>query len=153
MPNKISSMTIASIIGMTIGLIISFFLVEGFGTLFPSIGAYFENSFIPDIVAIMLMGITFGAVFGAINYGRKSIWLFSIVCGVSSIPSGLVVAALNSGYFLKVWPESLTDILVKIDLNFLAITISIGIGTGLSIGLYNISKQISTDDSSKDNKS
>jgi len=153
MHKKISRMIIAGIIGMPIGLILSFFLVEGFGALFPSIGGNFENSSIPDIIAIMLMGIIFGAVFGAINYGRKSIRLFSIVCGVVSIPSGLLVAALNSGFFLKVWPASLTDILVKIDLNFLAITISIGIGTGLSIGLYNMSKQISTYDSIEDNKS
>lgn len=146
MRQKISRMAIAGIIGMPIGLIISFLLVEGFGSLFPSIGAYFENSAIPDISTITLMGIIFGAVVGSMIYGRKSIWLFSIVCGTVSIPFGLLVAAMNSGCYLKVWLDNLLEVFGKIDLNFLAITISLGIGIGVSIGLYNMLKQINADD-------
>lgn len=63
-------------------LSISFFLVEGFGALFSSIGAYFENSPVLDIVAIILMGITFGTVFGTITFDRKSIWLLSVLVQV-----------------------------------------------------------------------
>jgi len=139
-------MAIAGIIAMPIGLIISFLLVEGFGALFPSIGAYFENSTIPDIIAIILMGITFGAVFGSMIYGRKSIWLFSVACGTVSIPFGLLVGDMNSGYWIKAWLENLLEVFGKIDLNLLAIIISLGIGIGLSIGLYNMLKQISADD-------
>lgn len=140
MGQKISRMAIAGIIAVPMGLFISFLLVEGFGSLFPSIGAYFENSNIPDIIAIILMGMTFGGVFGAIIYGRKSIWLFSVVCGIVSFPFGLLIAAMNSGYGIKVWLENLFMVFGKIDLNFLAIIISLGIGIGLSIGLYNILK-------------
>ena len=147
MCHKISRMAIAGIIGMPIGLIFSFLLVGGFGSLFPSTGAYFENTAIPDISAIILMGIIFGAVFGPMIYGRKSIWLFSIVCGIVSIPFGLLVAAMNSGCYLKVWLDNLLEVFGKIDLNFLVITISLGIGTGLSIGLYNMLKQRSADGS------
>ncbi|HOE56715.1 MAG TPA: hypothetical protein PLI20_03905 [Bacillota bacterium] len=136
MRQKIIRMAIGGIIGMPIGLVMSFILVEGFGSLFPSIGAYFENSCIPDIIAIVLMGITFGAIFGSMIYGRKSIWLFSFVCGIASIPSGLLVGAMNSGYWIKAWLENLLEIFGEIDLNFLAIVISLGIGIGLSIGLY-----------------
>lgn len=139
MHQKIKRMAIAGIIAVPIGLIISFFLVEGFGSLFPSIGAYFENSNIPDISAIILIGITFGAVFGLIIYGRKSIWLFSVICGTISIPSALLVGAMNSGYGINVWLVNLLDVLGKIDLNFLSIIFSLGIGIGLSIGIYNYS--------------
>lgn len=139
MRQKIKRMAIAGIIAVPIGLIISFFLVEGFGSLFPSIGAYFENSNIPDISAIILIGITFGAVFGLIIYGRKSIWLFSVICGTISIPSALLVGAMNSGYGINVWLVNLLDVLGKIDLNFLSIIFSLGIGIGLSIGIYNYS--------------
>lgn len=146
MGQKIIRLVIAGIIAMPIGLVISFFIVEGFGLLFPSIGAYFENSSIPDIIAVILMGITFGAVFGVMIYGRKSIWLFSVVCGIVSIPFGILVSAMNSGWRVKFSLENLIGIFGKIDLNFLAIIISLGIGIGLSIGLYNILKQISADD-------
>lgn len=78
---NILRMTISGIIGMPVGLIISFFLVEGFGSIFPSIGAYLENTTIPDISAIILMGVIFGAIVGAMVYGRKYICLFSVVCG------------------------------------------------------------------------
>lgn len=151
MGQKISRMAIGGIIAVPMGLFISFLLVEGFGSLFPSIGAYFENSSIPDIIAVILMGITFGAVLGAIIYGRKSIWLFSVVCGIVSFPFGLLVAAMNSGYGIKVWLENLLVVFGKIDLNFLAIIISLGIGIGLSIGLYNILKTRYMDFSDKDN--
>lgn len=144
---KISRMAIAGIIAVPVGLFISFLLVEGFGSLFPMIGAYFENSNIPDIIAIILMGITFGTVFGSIIYGRKSILLFSIVGGTVSFPFGLLVAAMNSGYGIKVWLENLFAIFGKIDLNFLAVILSLGIGIGISIGLYNMLKQTNADDS------
>lgn len=146
MRQKIIRLVIAGIIAMPVGLVISFLIVEGFGSLFPSIAAYFENSSIPDIIAIILMGITFGAVFGSMIYGRKSIWLFSVVCGTVSIPFGLLVGAMNSGCWIKVYLENLLEVFGKIDLNFLAIIISLGIGIGLSIGLYNILNQISADD-------
>ena len=138
---KIVRIAIAGIIGMPIGLLISFLLVEGFGSLFPSIGTYFENSAIPDISAIVLMGIIFGAVFGAMNYGRKSIWLFSVVCGIVSIPFGLLVGAMNSEHWIKAWLENLFKIFGEIDLNFLSITIALGIGTGLSMGIYKMWKE------------
>jgi hypothetical protein len=36
-------MAIAGVFGVPLGLVVSFFLVEGFGALFPWIGAYFEG--------------------------------------------------------------------------------------------------------------
>lgn len=134
---KISRMAIAGIVAVPIGIFLSFILAEGFSSLFTSMG----NSNIPDIIAIIFMGIIFGAVFGAIIYGRKSLWLFSMVCGTVSIPFGLLVGAMNSGHYVKVWLENLFKVFGKIDLNFLVIIIAFGIGIGLSIGLYNILKE------------
>lgn len=138
---KLSRMIIASIIVMPIGLVISFSLVEGFGALFPSIGASFEKSSTPDIIVIVLLSIVFGAVFGALIYGRKSIWLFSFVCGIVAVPFGLLVGAMNSGHPIKFWLENLLGFLGKIDLNFLTIVISLGTGIGLSIGMNTYRKR------------
>lgn len=141
----IGRMTFAGLIAVPIGLLGSFILVEGlvggFGLLFPSIAAHFENTGIGDIIAIILMGIMFGVIFGAIVYGRRSIRLFSVVCGAVSIPFGLLVGAMNSGHWIKVWLENMFIIFGEIDLNFLAIIMEFGIGVGLSIGLYIAFKQ------------
>lgn len=143
----IGRMTIAGSVAALFGIIGAFILVEsiggGLGLLFPSVVDYFESNGIADIIAIILMGILFGVIFSAIVYGRKSIGLFSIVCGTVSIPFGLLVRAMNSGYWIKVWLENLFKIFGEIDLNFLAIIMEFGIG--ISIGIYIMSKQRSNE--------
>lgn len=141
----IGRMTIAGLIAVPIGLLGSFILVEGlvdgFGLIFPSVAAYFQDTSVTDIIAIILMGIFFGVIFGTIAYGRKSIRLFSVVCGAVSIPSGLLVGAMNSGHWIKVWLGNLFMIFGNIDLNFLAVVIEFGVGIGLSIGLNSIKRR------------
>lgn len=142
----IGRMTIAGLIAVPIGLLGSFVLVEGFvggfGLLFPSVASSFEN--IGNIIAIILMGVVFGAIFGAIVYDRNSIRLFSLVCGLTSIPFGFLVGAMNSGHWTKIWLQNVFKIFGEIDINFLVIMIEFGIGAGLSIGLYNVSKRKDT---------
>ena len=106
--------------------------------LFPAVSSSFENSNISDIIAIILMGVVFGAIFGAIVYGRISIRLFSLVCGLASIPFGFLVGAMNSGHWMKIWLQNVFKIFGEIDINFLVIMIEFGIGAGLSIGLFNM---------------
>lgn len=141
----IGKMTIAGFIAVPVGFWTSFVLGEALFSI-PFIHACFANPNIPDIIAIIFMGILCGAVFGVILYGRKSIWLFSVVCGIISFPFGLLVAGMNSGHYIKTWLENLLKVFGKIDLNLLAIIISLGIGIGLSIGLYEMLKQIRAKD-------
>lgn len=147
MRRKLIRMTLAGLIGMPVGLAISFFIVEGVGSLLPSIGAALENTPVPDIIAVLLMGMIFGAIFGSVNYGLKSILPFSVVCGIVSIPFGFLVVALNAGYGPTIPSAAIRDVLEKIDWNFLAITVSLGIGTGLSIGLFHTMPQANADGS------
>lgn len=140
MKKKIGNMAIAGVFGVPLGLVLSFFLVEGFGALFPWIGAYFEGTNILDIIAAMVMGITVGSMFGATIYGRRAVLLFAIICGLAGLPAGILVAAFNLGYPIKFWLENLLSVFGKIDLNFLAIVIFQGIGLGLSIGLKKVLK-------------
>ncbi len=141
----IGRMTIAGLIAVPIGFLGSFMLAEGLvgglDFLFPSLADYFGSTGIADVIAIILMGIVVGVIFGAIVYGRKSIWLFSAVCGAASIPSGLLVRAMNSRYYVKVLLSNLFQIFGKIDLNFLTIITGFGVGIGLSIGLYSRAKR------------
>lgn len=133
---KIFKMTIAGAAAMLLGLVLSFLIVEGAGELFLSGSAEWMNSSIPDIIAIALMGILAGAAMGIAMDGRKAALLYSAVCGVASIPFGFLVAAFNSGYRFPFWPEDPANILAKLDVNFLTISIALGFGIGLSAGLY-----------------
>lgn len=134
-PKKMVRIVIASIIGMPVCLLLSFFLVEGVGSLLPADVTALADSSAWDVVAIVVMGIIFGGVFGGIVFGAKTIIRFSVVCGMTAIPFGLLVAAMNSGFWMKDWLGNLFGFLGNIDLNLLAILVSLGLGTGLSIGL------------------
>ena len=142
---KIVRMTIAGLCALLIGFLGSFMLAEGLVSglefLFPSIIGFFEISGIADLIAIILMEIMFGVIFGAIVYGRHSLGLFATVCGVVSIPGGVLVVAMNSGHHVKVLLSNLFQIFGKIDLNFLVIIVGFGVGIGLSFGLYRIVKK------------
>lgn len=129
-------MAVSGIIGMPISLMLSFFVVEGIGAILPSIVARFEDSGVPDVSAIVLMGFFFGLTVGAIIHGKKSILLFSIVGGLTALPFGILVAAMNTGWHLKVLPAKMASLLEGIDANFLAMCLALGMGAGLSLGLY-----------------
>ena len=140
----IGRMSIAGLIAVPIGLLGGFIIVEGLGGglgfLFPSVADFFKNTGIADIVAVILTGIFFGVVFGAIVYGRRYIWLFSVVCGAVSVISGSLVEAMNAGYYVKVLLGNMFQIFGRIDLNFLVIITGFGAGVGLSIGLLGCKK-------------
>jgi len=108
-------------------------------SLFTLIGENADNpniNGIVNVIGIVFMGLLCGAIFGAIIYGRKSIGLFSAVGGLISFPFGLLVGLFNSGHPIKAILENQLAVLGSIDLNFLAIITSFGIGIGLSMGLY-----------------
>lgn len=136
---NISRMAIAGVVAVPVGFWVSFFL--GYAM---SETPFIANSNVPDIGAIILMGAMVGALFGAIIYGRKSIWLFAVVGGVLSIPLGFFVDALNWGRF-----DNLLNVLGIPRPNMLPFIVSFGIGIGLSIGLYEMLKQRRTDSSSR----
>jgi len=145
MGKKIGRMAISSTVALPIGFLGSFMLVEvlvgGFGLLFPSVAADLGNTGIADVGAIILMGIVFGILFGAMFYGRKSIKLFSVICGIVAVPFALLVNAMNSGHWIKTWLENLFVVFGKIDMNLLAVVMAFGSGIGLCIGLYNKSNK------------
>lgn len=136
MPKKMARMVIACVIGLPLGLLLSFMLVEGIGSLLSVGVSAMGNASMGDVTAIVVMGIIFGAVFGAIVFDVKAIWQFSVVCGVMAIPFGLLVTAMNSGFWMKDWLGNLFGFWGNIDVNLLVILVSLGIGTGLSIGLF-----------------
>lgn len=145
--HNIRKMLLAGFVAVPIGFWGAFILAGGVDLLFSLFGVSSENpciSGIGNIVAIIFMGVICGAIFGAIINGRKAIWLFSIVCGVVCFPFGILVGFFNSGHPIKTTFGDLLVVFGPIDLNFLAIITSFGIGIGLSIGLYEKLKQIQT---------
>jgi hypothetical protein len=141
----IGKITLASLVAVPIAFWTSFILAEGLFSI-PFIHTFFENPNVPDIIAIIFMGIICGAIFGAIIYGRKTIWIFSAVCGIVSLPFGMLVGLFNAWHPIKATFENLLAVFGPIDLNFLTIITSFGVGVGLSIGLFNMLKQKSTDE-------
>ena len=83
----IGKMTLAGIVAVPVGFWGAFALAGVVDLLLSFLGANTENpSFagVGNIIGIIFMGTICGAIFGAIVYGRKSVWLFSIVyqaCG------------------------------------------------------------------------
>lgn len=91
---------------------------------------------IRDEDLILFMGLICGAISGAIIYGRKSIGLFSVIGGLITFLFGILVRLFNSSHPIKRTLANLLDVFGSIDLNFLVIITSFGLGIGLSIGLY-----------------
>jgi len=136
---KIPIMGLAGLLAVPFGFWGAFILAGGVDLLFSLIGIATQNPYIyniENIIGIIFMGIICGAIFGAITYGRTSIGVFSAVGGVVSFPFGILVGLFNSGDPIKATFENLLTVWGPMDLNFLAIITSFGMGIGLSIGLF-----------------
>ncbi len=121
-------MALAGSIGMPLGLLFSFFVVGGFGELLPAVGNALENTPIPDIVAVMMMSAIYGMFIGGINFGKRAIGRFAIICSLISVPAGLLVSIFNAGGL-----KSVTNLFGKVDMNFVTIMLFIGLGVGMAI--------------------
>jgi hypothetical protein len=138
---QIRRIFLAGLFAVPIGFYSAFILAGGVDLLLPLIGIKSNSPSIyniSNIVGIVIMGLICGAICGAIIYGRKGIWLFSAVCSVVSLPFGILVGLFNANHPIKAKIEDLLAFLGPVDLNFLAIVTSLGVGIGLSIGLYNM---------------
>lgn len=145
--HEIPKIVLAGLIAVPIGFWGAFILAGGADLLLSLIAVSIENPNIyniENIIGIIFMGIICGGISGAIIYGRKAIWMFSAVCGIVSFPFGILVGLFNAGHQIKATFENLLAVIGPIDLNFLAIITSFGIGIGLSISLFSMLKQNST---------
>lgn len=133
---KLWKMTLAGLLGLPAGLIASFALLEGLAGVAPSIGDALERTIVPDLLVLIIMGIVFGLVSGAVIYGRKALGLFVVVCGLGAIPGGLAVGIMNTTSYCQAWASGLAEPFNKIDYNLLAISATIGLGFGLALSLY-----------------
>lgn len=137
MRQKLLKMIMAGSIAGPVSMFLGFVLVEGFFSLVPSVSSKVSICSIPDTIAIILMAITFGAVYGGMVYNRKYSVLFAGVCGLVSVPFGILIGVMNAGFGLKAWLEKNIIVFGEIDFNLLVIIVSFGVGIGLSIGLKN----------------
>ncbi|HSN66903.1 MAG TPA: hypothetical protein VLS94_09695 [Fusibacter sp.] len=122
-------MALAGSIGMPVGLLLSFLFVGGIGELVPTLGNFFENTPVPDIVAVVMMSSIYGMFVGGINFGKRSIGRFAIICGLMSVPAGLLVSVFNADGL-----QVVTNLFGEVDLNFVTIMLFIGLGIGVAIG-------------------
>lgn len=117
-------------IGFFTGFIIGELLSGVIGFIFPSLSdiSQVKSQIVPNIIVLIIADAIFGAFFADLLYGRKSISFFSLVCGIASIPFGVLVSMpIHIGW-------------IGFDQNLLFCLVSFGTTTGLSIGLYSMLK-------------
>jgi hypothetical protein len=94
-----------------------------------------------NFLYVLLMNIVFGAIFGTFIYGVRSAGLFFAVCGIVALPYGLLFMYMDSIQQLHmelIRQENWSNFFAL--LNSSILTIGIGTGIGLSIGLYSLLK-------------
>ena len=141
MKDKRAKMAASGAIGMPLGLFLSFGAAGLFELMFPFASASLAYTGIPDAIGISIMGLIFGSIMGIFIFGSSALKIFAPVCTLAAIPFGILVSAMNKGYVLRDFNVMMNAIIKGkgiVDLNLLAITVSLGIGTGLSIAIYDI---------------
>lgn len=137
---KIVRMVIAGVVawiaGVFLGFVVGDFLISipiAFTDFYPGVG-------FGDGYCVIMMGIIYGGVFGAITFGRKSILLFAFVCGIVAIPAALFLEAMypGMGSSTEAYLKHLFSIFGDLDIYFLMVNLAFGVGAGLSIGLYRL---------------
>lgn len=132
--DKILAVIIRSELGCFAGFFAGFIIGEllswVISLIIPSSGdmAQIKSQIIPNIFLLILTDAIFGAILADLFYGRKSILFFALVCGIASIPFGLLLSM----------PVDIAWI--RFDQNLFFSLISFGTTTGLSIGLYSLMK-------------
>lgn len=128
--DEILAVIIRSELGGFAGFMVGELLSGVIAFIFPSLSdlTQIKSQIIPNIFVLIVADAIFGAILADLFYGRKSISFFILVCGIASIPFGLLLSM----------PIHITWI--NFDQNLLFILTSFGTTTGLSIGLYSLLK-------------
>lgn len=116
--------------GFFVGFIVGTLVAELIGLVIPSLRdmEQVKAQIVPNIVMLMVADAIFGALFGHLLYGRKSIRFFAFLCGIASIPFGILLSIPIH----IVW--------IDFNQNILFTLVSFGTTTGLSMGLYRFIK-------------
>lgn len=127
---------VAWLVGVILGIEVGTFLIRlpiSFFDFYPAPG-------FGDGYCVILMGAIIGGILGGIVFGKKSILLFSFVCGIVAIPFALINETMMPGTVssAEAWLKHTLSIFGDVDIYFLVINFAFGIGAGLSIGLYRL---------------
>jgi hypothetical protein len=137
MSKKTGRMVLAGIAAWTVSLLAGSIPVDFIVSIYRMITDFCPYPGFDDGYFIISMGVIFGAVFGAIAFGRKTTLLFSMVCVTVSIPFGLLLdKAMQAGNWIKAWLEHYYAIIGEVNIYLLILSLSFGIGTGLSVGIH-----------------
>lgn len=135
--DKMLVMTMVGGAVMPLGLMLSFGIVEGSGAIFPWLAKLLDHTWIPDILAIVLLCFFFGIATGTVIYGKKAVLRFAVITALVGIPFGTLIAVLNLLFYgYGPYSDGLKYV-GNFDINFLAMALAIGVGLGLSIGVTN----------------
>lgn len=131
---RVLSVIILSELGGIAGFIAGFILGElfsgGIAFIISSLGdtSQLKAQIIPNMIVLIVADIIFGIFLAGLFYGRKSILFFALVCGIASIPFGVLLSMpMNTAW-------------IPFDQNLFFSLLSFGTTTGLSMGLYPLRK-------------
>lgn len=116
-----------------VAMALSFLIVEGIGSLIPTIGNALDPTGLPDIIAIMLMSVIFSSLVAFLVFDKSFVALFALPGALFAIPAGILVVFFNISYNTGGWMMDWYKSLPYIDLNFMTITMGIGAGMGFSM--------------------
>ena len=140
--DKMLIMTMAGGAAMPLGLMLSFGIVEGSGAIFPWLAKLLDDTWIPDILAIVLLCLFFGIVVGTVIYGKKAVLRIAVIMALVGIPFGTLIAVFNLLFYGDGPYSDWLKYVGNIDINFLTMALSIGVGLGLSIGVTKLKSKI-----------
>ena len=135
---KIIPMTLGGLISVPLGFWAAFLIAGGLDILLTPMGIDPSNLVVGNSLnslAIVIMGLICGGLFGRMLSGRGAGKRFAIVGALASVPSAILVGLFNAGHPILGSFQKLLTFLGPIDLNFVTIITGFGLGIGWGIGL------------------
>lgn len=133
---QVIPIALGGLIAVPVGFWSAFLIAGGIDLLLTLIGIESSNLLVGNIInslAIVMMGLICGGLFGRIFSGSKASKSFAIVGALAAIPSAILVGLFNAEHPILGIFQELLAFLGTIDLNFIAIITGLGLGIGWGI--------------------
>lgn len=92
--NEVLMLILGGFAGFFVGFMIGELLAWIIGLCIPSLRnlELVKAQIVPNIVVLIAADAIYGATHGSLFYGRKSVKFFALVCGIASIPFGILLS-------------------------------------------------------------
>lgn len=131
--NKMLFSAFAVMIAIPLATLIGFGLIEGTCFVVPSFCVVFEETGLPDILAIMIIAFIVNGLYSCIVFACFDWFKTALIGALVSIPFAIIVVLFNLYLYSSEWYLRIFSQVGFVDFNFLVIMISFGCGLGINI--------------------